>query len=315
MTLSLLPDHLDRDWQIRFAAFAALRAVCDRTGGIVTRAELQHGFEVEGVRGRIPFASRGAGIWKPEVMPNDPGAALTVMTSLSDPYGDRVSEDGWLEYSYQRGPINNHFNESLRNAFRHQRAMIYLRALEKGVFSVIHPVFVHSDHPELRVARLAVDTPAIGESSLVHGGSPELLKRYATTTTLVRLHQDKFRFQVLGAYGRTCSVCGLGSQDRLVRLLDAAHILPDNDPRGLPIIPNGLSLCKIHHSAYDLNILGIDPDYRIHVRKDILAEIDGPMLRYGIQGLAGEAISTPSRKSLRPNREFLAERYDGFRAA
>ncbi len=315
MTLSLLSDHPDRDWQIRLAAFAELRTVSDRTGGILTRAELQHGFEVEGIRGRIPFASRGAGIWKPEAMPGIPGAALSVMTSLSDPYGDRVSDDGWLEYSYQRGTIDNHFNEALRNAYRYQRPMIYLKALEKGVFAAVHPVFVSSDHPELRVARLAVDTPTVGESSLVHGGSPELLKRYATSTTLIRLHQSKFRFAVLSAYGRKCTVCTLGSQDRLVRLLDAAHILPDPDPRSLPEIPNGLSLCKIHHSAYDLNILGISPDYRVHIREDILAEVDGPMLQHGIKEMENRRIRLPRQEVHRPNQEFLAERFEGFVAA
>jgi putative restriction endonuclease len=61
-------------------------------------------------------------------------------------------------------------------------------------------------------------------------------------------------------------------------LLDAAHILPDRDERGNPEIPNGLSLCKIHHSAYDVGILGVDPDCRIHLRSDVLEEHDGPML-------------------------------------
>ena len=38
---------------------------------------------------------------------------------------------------------------------------------------------------------------------------------------------------------------------------------------------NVLSLCKIHHAAYDKNILGISPDYQVKVRIDILDEVDG----------------------------------------
>ena len=45
-----------------------------------------------------------------------------------------------------------------------------------------------------------------------------------------------------------------------MELLDAAHILPDRHPKGEPIVTNGLGLCTIHHSAYDANIIGIDPD-------------------------------------------------------
>jgi putative restriction endonuclease len=102
---------------------------------------------------------------------------------------------------------------------------------------------------------------------------------------------------------------------RHVELLDAAHILRDRHPRGVAAVPNGLGLCKIHHSAYDWHIIGIDPDARVHVRRDILEEIDGPMLKYGIQGVEGGMLVLPRKEALRPNREFLAERFERFQAA
>ncbi len=40
-------------------------------------------------------------------------------------------------------------------------------------------------------------------------------------------------------------------------LLDADHIIPDNMPEGKSTIENGLSLCKLHHSAYDAFIIGV----------------------------------------------------------
>ena len=55
------------------------------------------------------------------------------------------------------------------------------------------------------------------------------------------------------AYHGACAVCSL----RHVELLDAAHIIEDKDENGLPELPNGLSLCKIHHAAYDRRFLGI----------------------------------------------------------
>ena len=46
-----------------------------------------------------------------------------------------------------------------------------------------------------------------------------------------------------------------------------------------------MSLCRLHHAAFDRLLLGVHPDYVIHVRPDILYEIDGPMLKHGLQGL------------------------------
>lgn len=43
-------------------------------------------------------------------------------------------------------------------------------------------------------------------------------------------------------------------------LLDAAHVLPDTHPPGIPVVPNGLARCKIHYAAYDRNILGVRPN-------------------------------------------------------
>lgn len=38
---------------------------------------------------------------------------------------------------------------------------------------------------------------------------------------------------------------------------------------------NGLSLCKIHHAAFDLNMLGISPDYVVKVDAKLLEEVNG----------------------------------------
>src|SRR5207245_625588 len=112
---------------------------------------------------------------------------------------------------------------------------------------------------------------------------------YATRQVKVRLHQHRFRELVLGAYGDRCTICRLGHTP----LLDAAHIIADKDQRGQPEVPNGLSLCKIHHSAYDANIMGITPLYTIEIREDILAEKDGPMLRHGLQELNNHKLTLP----------------------
>ncbi|BBX86811.1 HNH endonuclease [Mycolicibacterium aubagnense] len=99
------------------------------------------------------------------------------------------------------------------------------------------------------------------------------------------------------------------------KLLDAAHIIGDNKPHGAPVVQNGLSLCKIHHAAYDANLLGIDPDYVVRINRDLMEEVDGPMLRHGLQDMHGRPLTVPVRRRDRPDKERLAERFSEFRAA
>jgi putative restriction endonuclease len=98
-------------------------------------------------------------------------------------------------------------------------------------------------------------------------------------------------------------------------LLEAAHIVPDGDPRGEPVVPNGLALCALHHTAFDRHIFGIRPDLIIEVRKDVLAETDGPVLRHALQEINGLGVATPRAAALRPRPEFLEIRYAAFRKA
>jgi putative restriction endonuclease len=298
------------------AAFAALERTVAPAGGVITRDQMTAGFEFGGKR--IPFANRAVGIWTPRQLSG--GAPLSITTSARRPgvtprYDDDIRSDGWFGYRYQGDDPDNHFNRSLRRAFTGQRPLIYFYGLSAGVYEALFPVYVVEDHPAELTVLVAPDVAGMGEGSLLHGGSEAPLKRYVTRTVKQRLHQHRFRELVLGAYAHRCTVCSLGARDRLVPLLDAAHILPDHDERGLPEIPNGLSLCKIHHSAYDLNILGIAPDLRVHVREDILAERDGPMLQHGIKEMEGRMIVTPGRAANRPKIEYLAERFERFLAA
>jgi putative restriction endonuclease len=108
-----------------------------------------------------------------------------------------------------------------------------------------------------------------------------------------------------------CTICRLAHPE----LLDAAHIIPDSHERGVPAVTNGLSMCKIHHSAYDANFLGIDPNYRVHINQDLLEERDGPMLKHGLQEMHGSLLVVPRVARFRPDREAIEERYALFGSA
>ena len=75
-----------------------------------------------------------------------------------------------------------------------------------------------------------------------------------------------------------------------------------------------MALCKIHHAAYDRRILGVRPDLVVEIRGDLLEEIDGPMLRYGLQERHGQPLMTvPKQRAERPDRDLLEQSYAGFR--
>jgi putative restriction endonuclease len=137
------------------------------------------------------------------------------------------------------------------------------------------------------------------------------VRRYATREALVRLHQQRFRTAVLRAYTTRCAVCRL----REAPLLQAAHIIDDRDECGVATIANGISLCAIHHLAYDRNLLGIDPRGVVHIARRLLDENDGPMLRTGLQGFHGASILQPRRPDERPDPDRLEARFVRFSAA
>ena len=53
---------------------------------------------------------------------------------------------------------------------------------------------------------------------------------------------------------------------------------------GQPIVSNGLPLTKIHHAAFDAHLIGVDPDYRIHVSDRLLEIRDSPFLETRFEG-------------------------------
>lgn len=274
----------------------------------MTAEQLNRGVMFHGQR--YPIWNQQRGIFRPALL-REPGAALSIQTSYNSPYDDRWEpDDDRLSYRYRGENPNHPDNMAVRRAMELQRPLLYLVAVAPSLYEPIFPCYVAGDEPEQLTFFLIVD--AVGAIAAGPGG-PETwpLKAYVTRAVKQRLHQQRFHYSVLRAYRHQCAMCRL----RHPPLLEAAHILPDRDPRGQPEVPNGLALCRIHHRAYDVNILGVTPDYKVHLRRDILEEQDGPMLRYGLQAMHDQRILLPSRRSEQPKREYLEERYARFLAA
>jgi putative restriction endonuclease len=266
-------------------------------------------FEIDGRQFRLLDAQRG--IRKPKEL----SAALSIRTVYTPngqnrPYEDSVGSDGLLRYKWRGNNADHAENRALRAAMEDRLPLIWFFGVGPGVYEPIYPVYLLWEEPDQH--QFVID-PDVARG-LVSAGSPveERLRRYILRETRQRLHQPVFRATVLRAYNTRCAVCSL----RHAELLDAAQIIPDHDEAGVASVRNGMSLCKIHHAAYDNNILGIRPDLFVEIRSDLLNEIDGPMLQHGLQERHGQRLmSIPRARSERPDSLLLHQRYEAFRVA
>nr|MBA2530653.1 HNH endonuclease [Nocardioidaceae bacterium] len=282
---------------LRQQIFDALARIVAENG-VVTREQLS-AFSLGATTRRLIDQSRG--IWNPR----DMSATLAVVSSPDGPYADVEVEGGLFRYDYRAGSTGGD-NTKLRAAYELQLPIILLLKIDNGVYVPIFPVYVVGDDLAARQFMLAVDENL---RFLTAGGQHSIAeRRYAERIARYRLHQAEFRGRVLRAYQTQCAVCSL----RHGRLLDAAHIISDRAEGGEPVVPNGLSMCKIHHAAFDGNLLGISPDCTIHINNDLLHETDGPMLRHGLQEMHGQVLVLPVRRAERPDRERLAARWAEF---
>jgi putative restriction endonuclease len=69
---------------------------------------------------------------------------------------------------------------------------------------------------------------------------------------------------------------------------------------------------RLHRTAYDRNLLGIDPVGQFHIGVSVLAEDDGPTLEAAIKEYHGLRIFLPRYAQDRPHRELLAARFAEF---
>ncbi|NUT56327.1 MAG: HNH endonuclease [Thermoleophilia bacterium] len=237
-------------------------------------------------------------------------AALSINSAFSQKrYQDEGTDDGVL-YRYQDGPVDNHFNTSLRSAHAIDVPLVYFIGTRPNWYRPEYPVFIEDDFPETRSVLVSFGE-MIGpydERRALHLREP-LERRYKVRQVKQRLHQAQFRGAVLLAYRDRCTICTL----RETRLLDAAHIVGDIEEAGEPLVSNGLSLCSIHHRAFDQDLVGISPDRRVHVSSRLLDEEDGPMLEL-LKAFHGRTISAPSGAQTRPDPDRLALRFERFRS-
>jgi putative restriction endonuclease len=306
-------QDLEFDALLRTAAFERVKSLCE-VHDHLTAAQLGEGFHFDGQR--YPLVNPRRGIFKPAQM-----RFLLSVNTVFPKSGNRVWYDDqrevhrqifdgeeMVDYAFMGENPNSADNRWLREAFENHVPIVYFLGIAPGRYQAILPAFIGGWDATGRRAQIAFGLPE--QRSLVPPAT-EIERRYALRAVKQRLHQASFREAVIGAYRGRCALSGLPEP----MLLDAAHIVEDRDELlGQPVVRNGIPLSKIHHAAFDAHLIGIDPDYGLHVSERLLGQNDGPMLE-AIKGLDGGLLRLPKRSQDNPDRDRLAVRFERFQAA
>ena len=152
----------------------------------------------------------------------------------------------------------------------------------------------------------------ISEEQQISGFSKELLDyvQHDFSTELEepiesekKIREPGFRRTIMRIYDYTCAVCEL----QILTLngesvTEAAHIIPFNKSNN-DDVRNGISLCKLHHWAFDRYLFSVDESYIITV-SNLMTE-KGPT-EWKLTTLNGKGILLPKLEELYPAKEAFA---------
>lgn len=114
-----------------------------------------------------------------------------------------------------------------------------------------------------------------------------------------------FRKRVLGAYKHRCAACGVQ-----LELIDAAHIIPVAAAASTDETKNGIALCKLHHTAFDRNLLSFDERYKIEISDSEVSRLTAANLVGGLKEFMQHlrtAIILPNDRRDYPPPQYIAE--------
>ena len=302
------------DAKIIRAAFNKVKELEVLFGDTIPAAEIRKGFEVDGKN--ILLENQVKGIFKPRQMERGVLSIKTTMPrdGISNIYNDQLKDDGYYHYSLQTGDPRTGSNKCLWQSKELGQPFIYFHAVAPAVYKALWPCFIKDIFPEQGYSVVSVGKympSKKNESGFDYALVDEVESRYLVRESNVRLHQASFRHNVLTAYQNKCAITGLP----IPKLIEAAHIIPDREVGAKQTVSNGIALSRLHHKAYDSNLLGIDPDFKIHIGKGL----DGVEAQHVIYKYFGEyegaKIKVPTNVLLKPNRDYLSRRYDIFKEA
>jgi putative restriction endonuclease len=124
------------------------------------------------------------------------------------------------------------------------------------------------------------------------------------TITHTRYKRDpRFKTIVYNAYDNRCAMCGIQ-----LELIEAAHIVPHSHEKGTDEIGNGISLCALHHTAYDKSLIFFDEEFNIIINEKKMEYLEKMGLDSGFRkfrALSFDKIQLPANHTLRPHIENI----------
>ena len=135
---------------------------------------------------------------------------------------------------------------------------------------IFRQVIIDRYFPELRekIDDLTIETEAVEYSESLIQGIEHPFSVYGDIASIeieTRVRSAGFRRAIMTIYDYMCAVCELNIRASTGEsVTDAAHIIPFsvsyNDD-----IRNGMSLCKLHHWAFDTGLISLDDNYQVIV--------------------------------------------------
>ena len=239
----------EHDELVRSAAFGWLASQVSGEDGVVSSDVMRRGFDYGGAR--VSLMSQ-EGIFKPAIM----HLPISIMTSVKDPYKDKMGPDKLLRYKYQGQDPDNRFNRGLRATMFHRLPLVYFHGLVSRRYLAIWPVYVVDDSPDHLEFSVTCEASTMIDPvfSVQDEDEPfgELRREYAAVEVPRRIHQRAFRERVLRAYRGQCAFCSLQHRE----LLDAAHITPDSALHGEPVV---VSVCVVGDVVVSAAPCGVRP--------------------------------------------------------
>ena len=193
----------------------------------------------------------------------------------------------------KRFKITGGFRQDVHDLLCHHPELVSRAAHQ--ILSEHFPPAIHQDI--LEAVQITPRPPSLGlDESMPRKGRK--VREYTP-------RDPRFRKDVLEAYDERCAVCEYDIRfgNRLLGL-EAAHIRWHSHDGG-DVVPNGLALCSVHHTALDYGALGLDAKgrgFRILISRKVggRSPAAGRLLRY-----RDKPIRRPVSAADAPDRRFV----------
>lgn len=127
-------------------------------------------------------------------------------------------------------------------------------------------------------------------------------RKIAVSSVRMKIRDNSFKSRVLTSYSNTCAFCGIQ-----LKLIDAAHIIPVQHDSSDETC-NVISLCALHHRAYDRNLVTFNRDYQILINDKQVKKLTEIGLDGGYKNFAKNlraVITLPPTITDRPHVDYI----------